>query len=503
MPVRVPVHSSVETDPFSLALAPPKNESFEERQARITMEKAEKLVSDEIDAQLNKERQQAKRLPKPVKILLLGAHKANLGNPQLSKVRSVMWHISIFGLIRWLDRFPTDVRAEGISLRTRLMEGNNPAECNVIRSLRIILDALVHSSTRDQPSPHSSYSSYASTSSSLRPDSDLLALRTRLLTVLDIEDTLKRRLATPDELGPSSPSPTRLHRRTNKEIVVNSSVAWKHVFMRDANVVGRDSIDTNAIDWDAEDDPGPVLHARSEDMKRLWEHPTVRAILDRQGIRLQESAGFFLDELDVVTSLRYVPTDDHILRARLKTLGVSEHRMHLTDPNGGITREFRFFDVGGQRSMRARWVPYFDDMEAIIFLAPISAFDQVLAEDPGVNRLADSVDLWTSITSNKLLQKTNIIIFLNKIDLLQAKLASGIRFADYFSSYGLRPNDYDSVSRYIRKQFNAILKKESPTPRLFYCHLTNVVDAKSTAYVLAGVKDMLMRFHLKESRLIL
>ncbi|KAF7360873.1 hypothetical protein MSAN_01116900 [Mycena sanguinolenta] len=467
MPVRVPVHSSVETDPFSLALAPPKNESFEERQARITMEKAEKLVSDEIDAQLNKERQQAKRLPKPVKILLLGQSES--GKSTTLKNFQLMCE-------------PKAFRSERASWRAII-------QLNVIRSLRIILDALVHSSTRDQPSPHSSYSSYASTSSSLRPDSDLLALRTRLLTVLDIEDTLKL--------------PRGFIAAQIKEIVVNSSVAWKHVFMRDANVVGRDSIDTNAIDWDAEDDPGPVLHARSEDMKRLWEHPTVRAILDRQGIRLQESAGFFLDELDVVTSLRYVPTDDHILRARLKTLGVSEHRMHLTDPNGGITREFRFFDVGGQRSMRARWVPYFDDMEAIIFLAPISAFDQVLAEDPGVNRLADSVDLWTSITSNKLLQKTNIIIFLNKIDLLQAKLASGIRFADYFSSYGLRPNDYDSVSRYIRKQFNAILKKESPTPRLFYCHLTNVVDAKSTAYVLAGVKDMLMRFHLKESRLIL
>ncbi|KAJ7224737.1 guanine nucleotide binding protein, alpha subunit [Mycena haematopus] len=480
MPVRIPVRSSDETDPISLALAPPENESLEERQTRIAMERAAKLASDEIDAQLNKERQQAKRLPKPVKILLLDFQL--MCEPKAFHSERASWRAII--------------------------------QLNVIRSLRIILDALlVHSSSRGlPPSPRSSYSSYSSCNSSLRPDSDLLALRTRLLAVLEIEDALKRRLATPDDVdslhelpSPTSPSPTKstmFHRRTNKEVVVNSSVAWKHVFMRDG--LGRDSIDTqNVVDWDAEDDPGPVLHAQSADMQRLWEHPTVRAILDRQGIRLQESAGFFLDELEVVTSLRYVPTDDHILRARLKTLGVSEHRMHLTDPSGGITREFRFFDVGGQRSLRARWVPYFTDMDAIIFLAPISAFDQVLAEDPRVNRLGDSVDLWTSITSNKLLQKTNIIIFLNKVDLLQAKLVSGIRFADYFPTYGLRPNDYDSVSRYLRKQFNAILKQESPTPRLFYCHLTNAIDAKATAYVLAGVKDMLMRFHLKESRLIL
>lgn len=35
----------------------------------------------------------------------------------------------------------------------------------------------------------------------------------------------------------------------------------------------------------------------------------------------------------------------------------------------------------------AAWVPFFDNMNAIIFLAPISAFDEVLAEDPSVNRL--------------------------------------------------------------------------------------------------------------------
>ncbi|KAF7360865.1 hypothetical protein MSAN_01116100 [Mycena sanguinolenta] len=334
-------------------------------------------------------------------------------------------------------------------------------QLNVINSLRIILDALmVQLSTS-----HDSLSG-----SSLRTESELLALRTRLLAVLDIEDVLKCSLATPD----------------------------------------------------AEDEAKAVLHARCADMQSLWHSPTVRAILDGQGIRLQESPGFFLDELHVVTSPEFVPTDDHILRARLaKTSGVSEHHLHMT--GCGITGEFRFFSIDSQRSMRTGWVPYFDDVDALIFLVPISAFDQVLAEDSSINRLADSVDLWTSIMSNKLLQNTKIILFLTKVDLLhvliisvlvalcafakcmQAKLTSGVRFADYIPSYGGRANDFDTVSRYLRKQFCAILKEESPTPRIFYCHMANIVDAKSraTSYVVAGVKDMLMRSHLTESRLVL
>lgn len=96
----------------------------------------------------------------------------------------------------------------------------------------------------------------------------------------------------------------------------------------------------------------------------------------------------------------------------------------------------------------------------------MSCFDQVLAEDPLVNRLVrtfspypsqniidvprlsqeDSVLLWKSIVSNPLLAKTSIILFLNKIDILKAKLNAGIKFGQFIVSYGNRPNDYESTS---------------------------------------------------------
>ena len=67
------------------------------------------------------------------------------------------------------------------------------------------------------------------------------------------------------------------------------------------------------------------------------------------------------------------------------------------------------------RSQRHAWAPFFDDANAIIFLAPVSAFDQVLAEDRSVNRLEDSVMLWKQICQNKLLQNIELILFLNKV----------------------------------------------------------------------------------------
>jgi len=45
------------------------------------------------------------------------------------------------------------------------------------------------------------------------------------------------------------------------------------------------------------------------------------------------------------------------------------------------------------------------DVKAIIFLAPISVFDERLDGDTGPNRLEDSMKFWTSICKSKLLAK--------------------------------------------------------------------------------------------------
>ena len=104
---------------------------------------------------------------------------------------------------------------------------------------------------------------------------------------------------------------------------------------------------------------------------------------------------------------------DDIVRARVRTLGVEEHRFTLE--SGALPgTEWYIYDVGGSRSVRQHWIPYFDDVQAIIFLAPL-AFNLVLDEDPKVNRLEDSITLWRQVCENPLLAKTTLILFLNKV----------------------------------------------------------------------------------------
>lgn len=54
----------------------------------------------------------------------------------------------------------------------------------------------------------------------------------------------------------------------------------------------------------------------------------------------------------------YAITAD-ILRARLSTTGVEEHRLVL-ETGSEKGKEWIIYDVGGFRSQRAAWAPFFD-----------------------------------------------------------------------------------------------------------------------------------------------
>ncbi|KAJ8696683.1 hypothetical protein PTI98_006532 [Pleurotus ostreatus] len=480
-------------DPLTAAMAPPPNESEEDRQARLAAEHAAKVRSDAIDEELNRQRQAEKRAPKQVKVLLLGQSES--GKSTTLKNFQLM-------------HSPKAFRAERALWKAVI-------QLNIVRSIRLILDSMTEAQEAHSSPAPSTYS----TSSSSRPASplvekeyprlspDLLKLKMRLSPLLSVEEALTRTLAPSgsSELEATRLIPLRYSSRSNtppKEPSVYAGALWKGALGRlMSSDKGSDVDDREEVVWDDPKDPGLVLHACAADMTQLWNDPTVRKLLEVQRLRLEEMAGFFLDSLDRVTAPKYVPSDDDILRARLKTLGVSEHRFKLKTGNM-MSHEWTVFDVGGQRSLVTAWVPYFDDVEAIIFLAPISCFDQVLQEDPSVNRLEDSILLWKAIVSNPLLKHTSMILFLNKCDIMRAKLASGIQFSKYVISYGDRPNNFETASNYLRKKFSGIQKQCSPKPRSYYCHFTSVIDTSSTLHILQNVQDVLLRSNLEQSSLV-
>jgi len=216
---------------------------------------------------------------------------------------------------------------------------------------------------------------------------------------------------------------------------------------------------------------------------------------------LEESAAFFLDNIHRLSEPDYLPTIDDILYVRLRTLGVIEHsfKIYLGDNNH---RTWILYDMGGSRGQRHGWVPYFEDAFAIIFLAPISAFDQCLEEDPRTNRIEDSLRLFTATCSNTFLKDTAMILLLNKVDILKTKLQAGIMVNKHITSYGERENTYEEVAEYFRSHFDRVHKRRSVQKRQLYIHFTSMFDTPVTQRIIGHVNEAIMRSSLKSAQLI-
>lgn len=477
--------SSHDFDPLDEALRPPINETEEDRVIRQAQEAEARRVSQAIDDSIRAEKQAQKK--KGIVRLLL------LGQSESGKSTTLRHFQKLYT--------PTAFHEERILWRSVI-------QLNIVRSVRTILDAL---SEFRLPTLDSGGEDSDDGGTSIPQELEMLQMR--LTPLRHIEALLIAKLIPPSEdeaasvIGSSAISAYHSHRSRSsdrswraQEVFVRPGATWKGALAKSTRTrpvsLGNTGMQTR-------DEAQEVIHSCSYDIMALWNDRLVREVLRRRKIRLEESSGFFLNDLDRVTALNYTPNDDDVLRARLKTVGVSEYRCEMEAVAGRESgTEWRIVDVGGSRSQRATWVPFFDDVDAIIFLAPISSFDQVLAEDRSVNRLEDSVLLWKAVCSNKLLANVDLVLFLNKCDILDAKLTSGIRLSKYVRSYGDRPNDMETASKYFRSKFSAIHREYSPLPRKFYGFCTTVTDTTTTAGILASVRDMVVRRHLKQSRLL-
>ncbi|KAI9343648.1 guanine nucleotide-binding protein G(t) subunit alpha-2 [Obelidium mucronatum] len=224
-----------------------------------------------------------------------------------------------------------------------------------------------------------------------------------------------------------------------------------------------------------------------EAIKTLWKDSGIQYCFTRANeYQLFDCCSYFLNDLDRITDPKYIPTDSDILNSRVMTTTITETKIKIQHVL------FRVFDVGGQRTERKKWVPYFDDVDAIIYMVAISSYDQVLVEDNATNRLEEAMTLFSSICNHAIFASTAIIIFMNKIDIFKTKLKT-VPIAKYFPKFK-GPNNVDKGSAFFASQFLAL---NSNAKRKIYVHFTWATDTKQIKKVLATVYQIITSSNLK------
>ncbi|KAI9353599.1 guanine nucleotide binding protein, alpha subunit [Obelidium mucronatum] len=225
-------------------------------------------------------------------------------------------------------------------------------------------------------------------------------------------------------------------------------------------------------------------------IKLFWKDSGVQYCFRRANeFQLIDSCLYVMENLTRITTKDYIPTEQDMLRARITTVAVTETRFILPDKANLVV-----FDVGGQRSERTKWAPFFDDAQAIIFVIAISAFDQVCLEDSGTNRMVESMNLFGSICNHPLFKKMDMILFLNKIDVFREKLEK-TRVNSYFPGY-VGDNSFDTASKYFINRFLSINKY--PNEKQIYAHLTWATDTAQIKKVLDSVNTSIAKSTLQD-----
>ncbi|KAI5858211.1 G protein alpha subunit [Durotheca rogersii] len=225
-------------------------------------------------------------------------------------------------------------------------------------------------------------------------------------------------------------------------------------------------------------------------VKALWADGGVqKAILKGNEYALHDNLAYFCEDVDRIWASDYVPTDQDLLRSRLRTTGITETIFDL----GQLT--YRMFDVGGQRSERKKWIHCFENVNSLLFLVAISGYDQCLVEDKDGNQMNEALMLWESIANSHWFTKSALILFLNKMDLFKEKIATSPITSHGFVDYQGPPDDYKQASKYFMDKFRAL--NRNPEKEI-YGHFTNATDTNLLKITMGSVQDMIIQRNLKQ-----
>lgn len=215
---------------------------------------------------------------------------------------------------------------------------------------------------------------------------------------------------------------------------------------------------------------------QSLDCVRAWE-----SLWKEDGIQKSYSVGneyalhdnFANSSEDLIRLLSpdLVPTDADILHARLRTTGITETLFQAD------TKTFQIFDHGGARSERKKWIHTFADNKCLLFVAPLSGYNQCLIEDKLGNQLEEALLLFKSLLSMTWFKRSPIFLVLNKLDLLLEKIDSH-PITEYWPEYEGSHNDSNSILTFIKNKFLELADVAGRSIKVYPCNLTDIDSAR-------------------------
>jgi len=272
------------------------------------------------------------------------------------------------------------------------------------------------------------------------------------------------------------------------KLLLEACEQWKIKFPKSDDMADDRSAVTDADTLDSEAAKAIAKLWKSKPIQSAWERENEISSLPG-GV----GAAYFFENVRRFAADDFVPSDEDICRAKMKTTGIAETTFEINEV------EFVLIDVGGQRGERRKWVGCFEGVTAVIYLSAINEYDMFLEEEPDVNRLEESLRLWTTVSGakwfNESTNPTLFMLFMNKSDLFDEKIKKKPlveAFGDAYSTFvkgkkrsSVSKSDMDVDSEFIKKMFEANYQGVTPLRTFRTC----AIDRDNCEKIFKAVQD--------------
>ncbi|KAI8895706.1 guanine nucleotide binding protein, alpha subunit [Globomyces pollinis-pini] len=226
----------------------------------------------------------------------------------------------------------------------------------------------------------------------------------------------------------------------------------------------------------------------------FWADEAMKAKFYELGSIFPVSSTYFFDKFEEINRPDYQVTHQDILLLRSVTQNISDNRFEIKTVSG--TGFLHFIDVSGLKYHRKRWIPYFDDCLAIVYVIDISSFDITMAEEVETNRLRDSIKLFESIVRNPLLANCELIVFFNKRDLFQLKIKK-VSLKLHFPEYDGQDFDTEAGFTFLKNLYKQ--KQIETDKRKINYHTTCCTDTSAMSKIILDVSNSIITKTLSKS----
>eukprot|EP01083_Nonionella_stella_P071458 191950_1 len=251
----------------------------------------------------------------------------------------------------------------------------------------------------------------------------------------------------------------------------------------------------------------------STSISLLWSLRAIQATFSRRGNQYSfpDNMDYFYDKIDDIMTMNYIPTQQDMLRVRVRTTGITEFSYEMKE------NMFTVSDVGGQRNERKKWMHSFEDVAAVLFVTALNHFNALLLEDETKNAMHESLEVFDETINEKWFRNTEFILFLNKEDLFEQELRNGNSLKDCFSVSSGWDGDqwnyencdlndeqqfheyYEASLLFIQDQY---VQKNTSCYRVVFSHVTNATDTDTVHKVFWDVQNIVIRKNLRRGGLM-